>query len=392
MVASLAQFGRQLGEFGCSGTFPITSVVLARHPRLIAGFQQQGIEFAVHGYRHTDFSQMSFQTQVDQLCRAREVFDRCGINAHGFRSPYLRHTVETRSALKRCGFLYDASQALAWNCLPCQPPLGYNRALSFYRAISAEDCPSLPQLEDGIVRIPYCLPDDESVVDRLGLTTDQIADAWLGVLQRTMETGELFCLGIHPERISACAEPLRSVLSAAKQNGTVWVARLDDIATWWKARTSADVRISVPEAKRLRIQVDGPSGTTVLVRCLQDVDSSVPAFGAYRKSTSLDFTLTCAVRPFVGFDRRTGPDVVSFLREQGYILETGTAPDSYSHYADLGELRPSGKRPLLDRLERSERPLIRLARWPHGYQSALAVTGDIDALTCWDYGLRLLGR
>jgi hypothetical protein len=32
-----------------------------------------------------------------------------------------------------------------------------------------------------------------------------------------------------------------------------------------------------------------------------------------------------------------------------------------------------------------------LGLWPAGARSALAVTGDIDALTLWDFGLRLLG-
>jgi hypothetical protein len=32
-----------------------------------------------------------------------------------------------------------------------------------------------------------------------------------------------------------------------------------------------------------------------------------------------------------------------------------------------------------------------LGRWPHNTGSALAITGDIDALTLWDYGLRYLG-
>jgi len=392
MAAALAQFARLLGEFGCSATFPITSVVLARHPGLIRYYQRQGIEFAVHGYRHTDFSMMSLKTQIDQLCRAREVFDRCGIPAHGFRSPYLRHTHETRAALNRCGFMYDASQALAWNCLPCQPAPGYIRALSFYHAISSEDSLSLPQLENGIVRIPYCLPDDESVIDRLGFTAEQIAEAWLTVLERTMETGELFCLGIHPERIGPCAEPVRRVLSVARQNATVWIARLDEIATWWKARSQAQVRISSPEKRKFRVQVEGPPGTVVLLRGVEADDRTDPAFGAYRKSPSLDFSVTCAVRPFIRFDRRTGADVVNFLREQGYVLQTGDGPGFYSHYVDLPELGHSGRRLLLDQLENSERPLIRLARWPRGYRSALAVTGDIDALTCWDYGLRLLGR
>ncbi|MFB3903765.1 MAG: polysaccharide deacetylase family protein [Acidobacteriota bacterium] len=398
MAACLAQFARLLADFACSATFPITSVVLARNPALIQHYQDQGIEFAVHGYRHTDYSRMTFNTQVEQLTRAREVFSRFRIEANGFRSPYLRHTLETRSAIGSCGFLYDASQALAWNCLPAKTP-DYVRALSFYGALPVEGCPSLPEVENGMVRIPYCLPDDESVVDRLRLTPDQTASVWLNILERTIETGELFCLGIHPERIGACAESLRRVLSVAKQRGTVWIARMEEIAKWWKARASANVQISNPEPGKFRIRVAGPDGITVLVRGVEcSVSEPVPHpsadghLGPYRKSASLDFIFASPVLPFVGFDRRTAPEVVGFLKEQGYLLETGLAPDSYSLYVEVVEPTRSWKRDLLSRLESSDQPLIRLARWPHAYQSAIAVTGDIDALTCWDYGLRLLGR
>jgi hypothetical protein len=36
-------------------------------------------------------------------------------------------------------------------------------------------------------------------------------------------------------------------------------------------------------------------------------------------------------------------------------------------------------------------PLIRLGAWPYGNRSALAVTGDIDALTIWDFAHRFRG-
>ena len=47
---------------------------------------------------------------------------------------------------------------------------------------------------------------------------------------------------------------------------------------------------------------------------------------------------------------------------------------------------------LLAQIEGGDFPLVRLGRWPNGARSALCVTGDIDALTIWDYGLRFLGR
>jgi hypothetical protein len=47
---------------------------------------------------------------------------------------------------------------------------------------------------------------------------------------------------------------------------------------------------------------------------------------------------------------------------------------------------------LLSQIEETDRPLVRLGRWPNSARCALAITGDIDALTLRDFGLRYLGR
>jgi len=47
---------------------------------------------------------------------------------------------------------------------------------------------------------------------------------------------------------------------------------------------------------------------------------------------------------------------------------------------------------LIETIEASPGPLVRYWRWPDGAKSALAVTGDMDALTLLDYAARLLAR
>jgi len=391
MAEALEVFLRVLRDFGCSATFPITSVVLARNRELISRYQKEEIEFAVHGYRHTDFSRMTLGMQLDELERAVRIFRVCGIRAEGFRGPYLRRTAQTARALRESDLLYDATPALAWPCLPAPPSPAYLQALVFYNAVEASDFPALPEMDNGVVQIPYCLPDDESVVDRLALTAHQIADVWLAILDETMQRGELFVLGIHPERIRPCRQPLETVLSAAAGSGTVWIARLCEIAAWWRNRTNAQVRISDESNGKTRVSVEGAMGTTLLVRGV-DVDSpTAPAFDGYRRVTGSDVTFRSAVRPFIGVAPGTCPRTVSFLLEQGYIVDSAQ-PSACSHQLDLPDFRPTQKRALLQQLEQTNRPLIRLARWPHGARSVLAITGDIDAMSSWDYGLRLIGR
>jgi hypothetical protein len=84
--------------------------------------------------------------------------------------------------------------------------------------------------------------------------------------------------------------------------------------------------------------------------------------------------------------------LADLLRQQGYLVETSQDRYRYSYYFDQTEFSAEHERPVLAQLETTGQPLIRLGRWPNGARSALSVTGDIDALTLWDYGLRFLGR
>ena len=52
-----------------------------------------------------------------------------------------------------------------------------------------------------MVSIPYCLPDDESLIERFKLTNKiEMTKIWLKLLEKIYEEGGLFTLGIHPER------------------------------------------------------------------------------------------------------------------------------------------------------------------------------------------------
>jgi hypothetical protein len=81
-----------------------------------------------------------------------------------------------------------------------------------------------------------------------------------------------------------------------------------------------------------------------------------------------------------------------FLREQGYIVEPAGSGGDHTHFLRRDRFSRGDERSLLEELEGLKAPLLRFARWPSGAGSALAITGDVDALTIWDYGLRLLGK
>jgi hypothetical protein len=96
-------------------------------------------------------------------------------------------------------------------------------------------------------------------------------------------------------------------------------------------------------------------------------------------------------RPFVGLPASTPEQTVSFLEEQGYILDSGETATSCGTYIDAATLaRVTTEVELINHIEASSGPLIRYWRWPDGAKSAMCVTGDLDALSLLDYALRLL--
>jgi peptidoglycan/xylan/chitin deacetylase (PgdA/CDA1 family) len=111
MDRSLQLYAQTLRQFDCGASFPITAISLKRNSRTIARYLDQNIEFAVHGYIHTDYSQLSTENQLTHLQRARKIFANTSISALGFRCPYLRWSDDTLAAVRQQGLTYDSSQA-----------------------------------------------------------------------------------------------------------------------------------------------------------------------------------------------------------------------------------------------------------------------------------------
>jgi hypothetical protein len=332
--------------------------------------------------------------------RACAIFHAAGIDTPGFRSPYLRRGENLTAALQNSCFSFVSNQPIWWDVLTPQSftsaaYLSYNRAFNFYAPWLAAERPSLPHLlNDKIVEIPVSLPDDEILVDRLGDEINRlIGPSWQAILAETYQRGELFTIQLHPERIWQCQAGLTAVLTHARTlSPGVWIARLNEIAAWWHNRATAQVDIQEIEAGVLQLTVNGPDGVTILARGVEIFTPSSPWLDNYQQIRGLTCRLQAGIKPFIGVASFCPPELINFLRQQGYITQISNQPQHYSIYLDQAEFTPHHERPLLARLEQGSEPLVRLGRWPDGARSAISITGDIDALTLWDYGLRLFGK
>jgi peptidoglycan/xylan/chitin deacetylase (PgdA/CDA1 family) len=399
MDQALSLFTQILRRFDCGASFPLTAVALKRNSDTVTKYLDQNIEFAVHGYTHVDYSRLTPEEQLTHLRRAREIFAEMGIAAIGFRSPYLRREPHLHTAIEAAGFSYMSNQPILWDALDTEALApstyaSYERAINFYAPWSASERPSLPRLCNQVVEIPVSLPDDEMLLDRLGGETNGLVERiWRRILSETYQREELFTIQLHPERITRCADSLSAVLSEARTlTPAVWFARLDQVATWWRARAGATVGITDAGDGEFHLVVAGPSGTTVLARALKVDAPTVPWADGYQQVKATVFTIRTSCRPFIGVSPGASPALADFLRKQGYIVEISEEAHRYSYHFGQTDFSVEHEHPWLAQIEATDRPLVRLSRWPNGARSALAITGDIDALTLWDYGLRLLGR
>ncbi|GAH65046.1 unnamed protein product, partial [marine sediment metagenome] len=147
-------------------TIPATASVLQRYAKAIRRLQARGVEFAVHGLVHTDYTQLPFEKQREHFKRAIEIFEKAGIRMCGFRSPYLRSNHKTHLAVSACNFLWESNFVVHWpvvgqNEFPSQAWEAYQKVLELYSSQSVAQYRVIPHLLDGHVEIPVSIPDDE---------------------------------------------------------------------------------------------------------------------------------------------------------------------------------------------------------------------------------------
>ena len=153
----------------------MTAVLLERYPEVFQRLQAT-VELAVHGYVHTDYSRLDDAAQSEHMERALSAFGSLGLSPEGFRCPYLRWNEDSFHVAGRFGLTYGSNRALAWDAVQperrwrAQAWAAYQKGLRLYGAgeAAARAQPAFPHRR-ALVDIPASLPDDEAMVDRLGL-------------------------------------------------------------------------------------------------------------------------------------------------------------------------------------------------------------------------------
>jgi len=388
-------------KFNCIPTFPTTAITLRRHPELIRKLRDRGVEFAIHGYVHTDYSKLSSKKQKRHLEKAIDIFKNCRIPFKGFRFPYLcKNRDSYQTLISELKFLYGSNQLILWDVINKskygrQTLKIYNKVLNLYKSRNAKEFLVLPRLKNGFVEIPLSAPDDESIIDRLGITHEnEISEIWEEMLQETYRRGELFTLQLHHERISFCKHALKVILQQARElNPSVWIATLREIAEWWKEKDKFTFEITEQNSEKYKINLKCLERATVLVRNCKVNKPTSDWTNGYKSIDDRNFTTECSTRPFIGVEPDSSKDAISFLRSEGFVVEESEQPNDYGIYFDnLADFEEKDEKKISEIIENSNAPLLRFWRWPNEAKSALAITGDIDSITLIDFIMRLFRR
>ena len=379
---------------GCRPTFPTPGLVVERYPKYFRNLQDRGGEIAVHSYQHKDLGILPVPEAHQQLVRAVRVFKRIGIEAHGFRCPYLGFSDELLDTIPEGLFEYGSNKSILWDVGPLNADQNRTSLVdtlrSLYKPKPSSETISVPWSRPHYLEIPICLPDDMTLVDGYGYDSQKIAQAWIRILDNTYRRGELFNLIFHPELINPCARALMELIGRAKQkNPGVWIARLSDISGWWREKSGFKMEI-VPSSHGIRLVFKCTPRATILLKGLEPDGSRNVWDGTYIRLLARTLDVPSSPRPFVGLSSEVPEKIIRFLQEQGYVLDVGQTAPLCGIYLDEARLSSlASETQLIDFIESHSGPLVRFWRWPNGAKSAMSITGDLDALSLLDYFLRL---
>jgi peptidoglycan/xylan/chitin deacetylase (PgdA/CDA1 family) len=400
MSHNLKYFVELLKPYGVAPSFPIVGIVLNRQQGLVQRLHQAGVEWAAHGWTHISVAQLSPDEQAEAVKQTQVAFNKANIPVTGFRSPYLSRTETLSPILQQANFSYVSNQPIFWPVvqagdIPKAKWASYQQALDFYSPWSSAERASTPRILSSLVEVPVALPDDEMLVDRLDIYDKKvIAAAWQEIFRQIYEQGGVFTLQLHPERITYCDDALIGLLCLAQSlNPPVWLARLAEIADWWRTWLNTEVIISSPNPHIWDFRAEGPAGLFWLVRHINVLSQAAYWADGYYMAATPQLTVQASVKPIIGMPPETSSTLILFLRQHGYLVEITTNADKYSLFLTQNEFDPDrDERSLLNKIEQTQQPLVKLGCWPNGTRCALSITGDVDALALWDYVWRLFGR
>jgi len=387
MIQRITRLMDLLERFNVSATFPLPAVVLKKYPQFFTRLVEKGVELAVHGYRHVDYTRFSLDRVEQELEEAFSIFHALGVFPCGFRFPFLRKDFSLVERLGQIGYAWDSSVSRYWDVVPWEEngekgKMRFDRILATYEAFPAEKKRNLPYWIGQTLEIPVSLPDDDMILDRIGNRDPQfLLNVWSQILKQVRDRKEVFVLQAHPERYDFFYISLCHLLEEAKTCGDVWIANLGEIAKWWKERFNARFTIEKWGKNQWKVILNGPRYN--LKRFSNGIFSEIPL---YPEKRSMYCVIQSSKCPCIGVHPKTAVSVIQWLKQEGILYEVGLEESRYEIF--LYEPKPNISN-VSKKIFASNRCILKFGEWPAPFRSALAISGDIDSMDIWGFWSKL---
>lgn len=206
-----------LSRYDAKGTVFVPGVILQKHKNILIRFCENAIEYGIHGYSHVDYATLSFNAQRTHLAKAKNILLEFGVEHLGFRAPYGSFNKDTRKVLKELEFAFDSSPVFLHDVVKELPvdKVTLQLITSYYTPVNS----SFPMWDDNVLVIPFTIPDDEILVDRIDLLPQTIEKIWNKIIEDISRRGGVFVLQLHPLRIIILKNILKNLLKNAKNLG-----------------------------------------------------------------------------------------------------------------------------------------------------------------------------
>ena len=238
-------------DYGIGITIPVTGEILTEdRADFLNSLLNDKFEIAVHGFHHEDFSIQTEERLIEDISRAKEVFGKYGFHVAGYRAPYLKSGKNLLPLLAESGFLYSSSRTaiMDWTLARNRDLLAETDKIAshiydFKRAHEVDIHDT-----DGLIDIPVSLPDDEILIDRMGIRDDDLLGSILeDVIRASLKSVSFAVIQIHPERYPLMRKALLSFVDRLLSEGGISFVTLRNLSDFLRSRTSSAV---VPGEKK----------------------------------------------------------------------------------------------------------------------------------------------
>ena len=392
---NIRNFIEDSNRFEIYPTLPTTCQVINKYMDFFKQFSTEQLEIALHGFYHQDYTLIPYANRIEMLNKSFIIFEDANIPVSGIRLPYLRSDASTLEMIKNLSIEYDNSHCFWWKVNGWETKKNkkvIRKMKEQYNPFFPEDEFVLPYFSNSLINIPASLPDDDLIWDRSCIKNKgKVTKVWNHILSETMERGELFVMILHPERYHILRTPFLRIAERLKEEkNKIWTAPLRDIARWWKKRSQAFVECKLTGNGKIKVHIRRPRELNYRFFNF-NFHKNIKMTGILQSDlVHEEFEVAIQHLPVIGLGEQTTPAFREMLVNLGFGVDA--EPGSPEHYSVFFEQDPpmDSKREWLQNfLSTLKLPLIRFNFWPENYNSAFAITGDIDAISFLDFFSRI---